>query len=405
LTAAEALTAAPPYRRDAMTWAAFSGLLAFGVLNALLGPALPYLRASEHISYLASSFHQVAYAIGGGLAGLIAVRTESYLGRGTTIRLGLVCAAIAALGIGYGDTVAITVPSAFLVSLFGTSALIRVWAALADVHGERRTVAMAEGEVSVSLGGIVAPLLVGALAATTLSWRFSFVAGGLIVLAAAAAMGTVRIPPPTTRPRAEGRRFVLMPTLVIVLAIVALEFSLSFWLASYLDDTVGLGRETAVVMVSGLYAANLVGRVVASHLARSTTTERLLAVSLITGMIGTGILLAAGGRRRGGRRHRRGRDGRRRDVPADLVAARRRELAQRRRRDRAGALGRGDRADHGSARGRRDRAGRRAARRAARRPGHDPPRRRGAAAPRALGLAALPLRDAIRARVVALRRA
>ena len=129
------LTAAPPYRRDAMTWAVYSGLLAFGFLNAVLGPALPYLRATEHISYLVSAFHQVAFAIGGGLAGLIAVRTESWFGRGTTIRVGLVCAAIAALGIGYGGSVEVTVFSAFLVSLFGTSALVRMWAALADAHG------------------------------------------------------------------------------------------------------------------------------------------------------------------------------------------------------------------------------------------------------------------------------
>src|SRR3954466_1804449 len=165
LTAAEARTSAPAYRRDRLTWAAFSALLAFGVLNAALGPALPYLRATEHISYLAGAFHQAAYAVGGGLAGLLAVRTASYLGRGATIRGGLVCAAVAGLGIGYGDTLAITVPAAFLVSLFGTSALVRVGAALADAHGERRTVAMAEGEVSVSLGGIVAPLLVAGLAA------------------------------------------------------------------------------------------------------------------------------------------------------------------------------------------------------------------------------------------------
>ena len=291
------LTAAPPYRRDAMTWAVYSGLLAFGFLNAVLGPALPYLRATEHISYLVSAFHQVAFAIGGGLAGLIAVRTETVFGRGTTIRLGLVLAAVAALGIGYGGSVEVTVFSAFLVSLFGTSALVRMWAALADAHGERRTVAMAEGEVSVSLGGIVTPLLVAALAATALTWRFSFVAGGLLVVAAAAAMGTVRIPPPTPRTRgtAPSRRFVLMPTLVIVLAIVALEFALTFWLASYLDDTVGLGRGTAVVMVSGLYAANLIGRLLASHFARTTSTERLLAAALIAALVGVAILLAAGG--------------------------------------------------------------------------------------------------------------
>jgi MFS family permease len=298
VTAATEESPAPAYRRDRLTWAAFSGLLAFGLLNAALGPALPYLRAAEHISYVASALHQVAFALGGGLAGLLAIRTEGHLGRGATIRLGLLGAAVAGLGLGYGDAVVVTVAAAFVVSLFGTSALVRMWAALADAHGERRTVAMAEGEVSVSLGGIVMPLLVAGVAATTLGWRFSFVIGGLLVAAAALAMGTVRIPPPASRRSAAGggsRRVVLMPTLVVVLAIVALEFSLSFWLASYLNDAVGLGRGLAVILVSGLYAGNLVGRVVTSHLARRSGSERLLAAALAVGLVGVSILLAAHG--------------------------------------------------------------------------------------------------------------
>src|SRR5215218_8167096 len=290
------------YRRDRLTWAAFAGLLAFGFLNAVLGPALPYLRAEQEISYLVSALHQVAFALGGGLAGLLAAQAEGRLGRGTIIRVGLIGAAVAALGIGYGDAVAVTVTAAFLVSLLGTSALIRMWAVLADAHGERRTVAMAEGEVSVSLGGIVTPLLVGGLAATALTWRFSFVIGGAIVILAALAMGTVGMPrpapsppapPPAPGPRAH--RLLPAPTLVIVLAIVALEFALSFWLASYLNDSVGLDRGLAVVMVSGLYAANLVGRVVTSRLARRMSTERLLAVSLLVGLVGVCVLLAARG--------------------------------------------------------------------------------------------------------------
>ncbi|HEY2053975.1 MAG TPA: hypothetical protein VGH14_08585 [Solirubrobacterales bacterium] len=41
-----------PFNRDRFTWAAYGALLAFGFLNAVLGPLLPYLRAVEHISYL-----------------------------------------------------------------------------------------------------------------------------------------------------------------------------------------------------------------------------------------------------------------------------------------------------------------------------------------------------------------
>ena len=288
------------YHRDRLTWAAFAGLLAFGFLNAVLGPALPYLRAEEHISYVVGALHQVAFAIGGGLAGLLAARWEGGPGRGTTIRVGLTGAAIVGLGVGYGDAVVVTVTAAFLVSLLATSALVRMWAVLADAHGERRTVAMAEGEVAVSLGGIVTPLLVGGLAATALTWRFSFVAGGVIVAVAALAMGTVRVPRPAPRPAMPPRpagtrahRLRLPPTLVVVLAIVALEFGLSFWLASYLNDGVSLDRGLAVVMVSGLYAANLVGRVVTSRLARRITTEGLLAASLILALIGVCVLLAA----------------------------------------------------------------------------------------------------------------
>ncbi|HWH09761.1 MAG TPA: MFS transporter [Solirubrobacteraceae bacterium] len=281
----------------------FSGLFGFGVLNAILGPALPYLRAEEHLSYLSGELHQLAFAVGGGLAGLLAIRAEARLGRGATVRFGLAAAAVAGLAVGYGDEIAITVPGAFLMSLFGTSALVRMWAALADAHGPRRTVAMTEGEVPVSLGGTVVPLMVGGLAATVLTWRFAFVAGAAIVIATVLAMGAVRIPrservaAPDRQPRAAAlpARSSPMPTLVIVVAIVALEFSLSFWLASYLNGSVGIGREDAVLMVSGLYGANLTGRLVASRLARRATTERVLGAALILALVGLPILLAARG--------------------------------------------------------------------------------------------------------------
>ncbi len=281
----------------------FSGLFGFGVLNAILGPALPYLRAEAHLSYLPGALYQLAFALGGGLAGVLAIRVQTRLGRGVTIRFGLAAAAVAGLAVGYGDaiTIWITVAGAFVMGLFATSALVRMWAALADAQGPRRAVAMTEGEVTVSLGGVVMPLMLAGVAATVLTWRFAFVVAGSIVIVAVLAMGSVRIPrsepvdshhqrPRTADPPAPSSP---VPTLVIVLAIVALEFSLSFWLASYLNGSVGIGREAAVLMVSGLYGANLVGRLLASRLARRATTERLLGAALILALVGLPILLAA----------------------------------------------------------------------------------------------------------------
>jgi fucose permease len=288
-----------PYRRDGMTWAAFGALFAFGFLNAVLGPALPYIRAVEDISYLVGALHQAAYAIGGGLAGLLAARNWRSLSRPTVIASGLGGAALAGLALGYGNTPAMTIAAAFLMSLLGTSALIRVWAALADVHGARRAVAMSEGEVSVSFAGILTPLLIGALATTAVSWRFAFVLGAGVAGIAVLWVWRAQVPPPAgdhaqapslDAGTAAGWR---QPTLIVVFAIVALEFSLSFWLASYLNDDIGMTRGAAVAAVSGLYAASLVGRVLASRLARRARPERLLAAALAVSLLGLPVLLSA----------------------------------------------------------------------------------------------------------------
>jgi fucose permease len=287
------------YRRDHRTWAAFGALFAFGFLNAVLGPALPYLRAVEHISYLPGALHQVAYAIGGGVAGVLAARGLRSLSRAAIISVGLTGAALAGLAVGYGTTPATTVTAAFVMNLLGTSALIRLWAVLADVHGPRRALAMTEGEVSVSLAGIVTPLLIGALAATALSWRFAFVLGAGTTCLTALWVWRARMPPaarhdsrPTDWNAATPRRR-LQPTLIVIFAIVGLEFALSFWLASYLNDDIGLARTAAVAAVAGLYAANLTGRLVASRLARNVSAERLVGAALVAALLGLPMLLAA----------------------------------------------------------------------------------------------------------------
>jgi fucose permease len=289
---------AQAYRRDPTTWAAFGALFAFGFLNAVLGPALPYLRAVEHISYLIGAFHQVAFALGSGLAAVLAARERNPVGRVLAVAGGLTGAGLAGLGVGYGSTPVITIAAATMMGLLATTALIRLWAALADIHGLRRAVAMTEGEVSVSLAGILTPLLISALAATVLNWRFAFVLGAGVSGLAALWAGRAQLPPASSRSHTAStddgpaRRWP-QPTLIVVFAIVALEFALSFWLASYLNDDIGLARAAAVAAVSELYAAGLTGRVLASRLARRVSAERLLAAALAITLAGLPALLAA----------------------------------------------------------------------------------------------------------------
>ena len=296
------------YRRDTATWVAFAALFAFGVLNAVLGPALPYLRQTEHTSYLVGALHQVAFSIGGMIAGIQAIRSDAP--RQRTIVIGLGGAAAASLLLGYGRVLPLTTAAALLISALNTAALIRLWALLADLHHRHRAVAMTEGEVAVSLAGIVTPAVISACAATALGWRFSFVIAFALVLAAAVGVAVTRLPDPIkqqasatveaaeTHPAdadADAGKVVRSHrrTLATIFAIVGLEFTLSFWAASYLHDDVGIAQDAAAGLVSGLYAANLVGRVLVSRLARRLSPTIVLRLSLATALAGCPILLAA----------------------------------------------------------------------------------------------------------------
>jgi fucose permease len=285
------------YRRGAGTWVVFGALFGFGVINSVLGPVLPFLRDTEHLSYIAAAVHQVAFAIGGMTAGFLASR--STLPRKPAIGVGLAGAALSGLLLGYGRVFPVTVLAALLMSAFATTALIRLWALVADLHAAHRAVAMTEGEVAVSLAGILTPMVVTICAATAAGWRFSFVVAAVLVgTAALVAVGThlptVAPGEPNPSPPASSAQRGARRTLAAIFAVVALEFALSFWAATYLHDDVGLGRDQSVALVSALYAANLVGRLLASRLARRVETAALLRLSLLVTLLGTPVLLAAG---------------------------------------------------------------------------------------------------------------
>lgn len=250
---------------------------------------------------LPAALLEAAFAIGGGTAGLLSAARIPARSRALVLRTGVAGMALAGIGLGYANTFALSVAAASAMSLFGTSATIRFWAGLADKHRGGRTVAMTEGEVSVSVGGILAPLAISAVAATMLGWRFAFVLGAVAAGGILVASVTIRIPAERgadrNEPHGAARRTTgrLPPMLVVVFAVVALEWSLSFWLASYLNDDLHLGCGLAVAMVSVLYAMSIVGRFAASRFARQIATERLLAISLAVAFCGLPPLLAASG--------------------------------------------------------------------------------------------------------------
>jgi predicted MFS family arabinose efflux permease len=207
---------------------------------------------------------------------------------------GLAGAGLAGLRIGFGPDVVVTVGAAYVASACATSSLIAVWATLADVHARHRAVAMTEGEVAVSLAGVATPLLVALLAGTALGWRSAFAVTTAVALLTAASVFAVGVPPASAPPDPSAVPRRLPPTLLTIFAVVALEFVLSFWLASSLDDEVGLSSGLAAGTVAVLYAAHLLGRILTSRVARRVPPRTLIVAALLGVLLGSPALLSNG---------------------------------------------------------------------------------------------------------------
>jgi fucose permease len=286
----------PPYLRGAGTWLAFGLVLHFAFLQAALGAVLPYLRRELDIGYTAGSLHLTAFALGSVLAALASRRVQAVIGRGGLVLAGVGGMAAGVLGLAVAPTLAATLAASLLMGATGTWTVVGAHGSLADEHGQRRAIALAEAGAAGSFGALSVPLVVAAGETTGLGWRLApavgIAVGGLLAwrirasglrepLAGHDRDGAGSLP-------ARGR-----VALMLVFSVVCAEWSVAFWGATFADDQVGLSAEAAVALSSAFFAAMLAGRLVVSVIARRLPAERLLAGALLLALIGFPLLWRA----------------------------------------------------------------------------------------------------------------
>lgn len=280
--------------RDRTTLLLYAALMAFGGLQTVPSLATPALRDELGYGYGLSSAHLSLYAVGSVLAGLVGVALTRRTGRRAVLVLGLLGSAAGSSLLTVGRAPWATLGACLVAGGLGTLTLIAVQAGLADHHGDQRAVAFAESNVMASVGSTFTPLLVGGLAALTGSWRWGVLALAVAVVAVTAVARTTAVPDPSGAEQ-HGPAGPL-PTRArsgvgLVFCGVVLEWSLSFWGATYLRDVVGLGRSTAVTAMALFFGAMLAGRVSGAVLARRRPPEQLVAAALV--VTGAGLALAA----------------------------------------------------------------------------------------------------------------
>src|SRR3954453_12840384 len=139
------------FRRDRLTWLAYVVLAWFAYLQAAPGLVIVHLRDELDLSYSTAGLHVTAFAAGSLVAGVMSARLERALGRRTLFWSAAALMGAGAIGLTAGGIAGETVGSVLFMGGGGGLLLVTTQAALADHHGARRAVALAEANVAASI--------------------------------------------------------------------------------------------------------------------------------------------------------------------------------------------------------------------------------------------------------------
>ncbi|MGK5684144.1 MFS transporter [Actinoplanes sp. URMC 104] len=258
------------FDRDGPTVLSYAALGCFTFWLYAFGPSVTLLREELGFSYTLLGIYSVVWSVGAALTGAGFAWAARRLSRGALFWGSAAGTTAGAALYTLGGTVPVTLTGALVFGMAGATLLTVIQAILSDRHGPLRDRALTEANIGAGASAVVAPLVLGALAASALGWRVTFAlpAAVLVVL-----FLTYRRRPLPARPQqraaAGSGRLPLACWLFAVLTAVssAIEFCLVYFGPQMLIGT-GLSAAAAGTALSGNYLGILVGRVLGSRITR-----------------------------------------------------------------------------------------------------------------------------------------
>lgn len=285
------------FARTPSTWLAYFLVGYFMYVQASLGPVIPFLREDLSLGYGAAGLHFGAFALGVLFTGLLGDRPARLLGRRTTLWIGAVGMAAGAAGIAAANGALVSLSATLVTGFCGSLLLMSAQATLSDLHGRWRAAAISEANVAAGAAAIMAPLLVGAFSRTEFpGWRGELLFA--VVLVAAIALFLGRAPVPSAKLAADhheegdgGAGSRVLPAVfwgwcAVIFFCTAVEWSVAYWGASFLQSEVGLQAANAATLMGAYFVALLLGRILGSRLARRVRPGKLLAGAVILAAAG-----------------------------------------------------------------------------------------------------------------------
>jgi MFS family permease len=279
------------FRRDRLTWIAYALLAWFAYLQAAPGLVIAHLRDELDLSYSTGGLHVAAFAAGALFAGVISARLERAIGRRALFWSAAAVMGAGAIGLTAGRVAAATVGSLLVMGVGGGLLLVTIQAALADHHGERRAVALAEANVAASVAYVVLIGVLSLTAALDAGWRVALLASLAVPVVAWWSNRRLAIDAPPPSEVARGRLpGVFWIAAGMLFCTTAAEWCINAWGATFVEDAADVSTDTAVALMAGYFGGVLAGRTLGSRLARRHDPARLLAIALAVTAAGFAVL-------------------------------------------------------------------------------------------------------------------
>src|SRR5215210_264017 len=279
------------FRRDRLTWVVYVVLAWFAYLQAAPGLVIGHLRDELGLSYSVGGLHVAAFAAGSMVAGVTSARLERALGRRALFWSAAALLAAGAIGLTAGRAAAVTVGSVLVMGLGGGLLLVTIQAALADHHGERRTVALTEANVAASVAYLVLIGVLSLTAALHAGWRVALLVSLAVPVLAWWSNRRLAIDAPPPSQVAHGRLpGVFWIAAAMLFCTTAAEWCVTAWGASFVEDATKVSTDTAVALMAGYFGGVVAGRTLGSRLARRHDPARLLAFALAVAAAGFAVL-------------------------------------------------------------------------------------------------------------------
>jgi MFS family permease len=282
---------ATEFRRDQLTWVAYTLLAWFAYLQAAPGLVIAHLRDELDLSYSTGGLHVAAFAAGSLVAGVISARLERMLGRRTLFWSAAALMGAGAIGLTAGRIAEVTVGSLLVMGVGGGLLLVTIQAALADHHGERRAVALTEANVAASIAYVVVVGVLSLTAALHAGWRIALLASLAVPVLAGWRNRRLAIDaPPPSRVAHQHLPGVFWIAAAMLFCTTAAEWCITAWGATFVEGAADVSTDTAVAMMAAYFGGVVAGRTLGSRLARRHDPARLLGFALAVSAGGFAIL-------------------------------------------------------------------------------------------------------------------